>query len=775
MLLPELANNSQYEVIRELGRGGMGVVYLARNRLLARQEVLKVVNKGLLERSGGKERFLREIQSAAMLSHTNVVRAYSALQLGDMLVFAMEYVDGDDLAKVVKANGPLPVANACFYAHQAALGLQHAFEKNMVHRDIKPQNLILACEGKKHLIKILDFGLAKVLREKREVTYLTGTGQMMGTPDFVAPEQILDAARADIRADIYSLGCTLYYLLMGGPPFHGKSLYELLQAHHTVTATALNLIHPKVSAELAAVVAKMMAKEPANRYQKPIEVAQALVPFIKAAVKVPAAASPATPQAATSTVEAAKQSTSNETRVVGETLPNYMPPPVRSLPVPSKVQAGFPRTTVAPATSKTLTEPLPWILGLAAFARKKKRLIGVSATACVAIVALLVLWSIGLFRPQPTNVPPTASPGLEVSKQDEVVEKEKAKTAVLTDLKPEKTDQGLLKSGTNRKLDQHVTGVRSVAWSGDGKRLAVTGGVVWSDIVKRFENRGDLVTVWDATTGQELHVLRSPYSKAGDPGAVAWSYDGKRLASVYWNGRNETVCIWDGATGNKIVTFGGHTGGVRCIVWSPDDNRLASASEDYTVKVRDPATGAEVLTLRGHEDMVNCVVWSPDGRRLATASWDKTIRIWDAATGQLLRTFGGYKGGVYAVTWSGDGKRLASAGRDEEHAVRIWDTTTNKTVQTLRGHTDEVTRVAWHGPTDRLASASSDRTVKIWNMATAQDMLTLGGLKEVISSMAWSPDGKRLLTGTYKSTGEQTLKIWELGSSKPTFKSASTP
>jgi serine/threonine protein kinase len=284
-LPPELAGNAQYEVLRELGRGGMGVVYLARNRLMGRHEVLKVVNKQVLDRSGGQERFLREIQSAAMLSHPNVVTAYSVLPIGQLLVFAMEYIDGEDLARLVKSRGPLPVQHACYYVQQAALGLQHAFEKKMVHRDIKPQNLILCRDGKKQVVKVLDFGLAKVLREEKEERELTGTGQALGTPDYMAPEQILDAASADIRADIYSLGCTLYYLLTGEPPFKRKSMYEVFQAHQSMEAKLLNLMRPEVPQELAAVVRKMMAKEPAKRYQSPVEVVQALAPFVKAGAK----------------------------------------------------------------------------------------------------------------------------------------------------------------------------------------------------------------------------------------------------------------------------------------------------------------------------------------------------------------------------------------------------------------------------------------------------------------------------------------------------------
>ena len=181
----------------------------------------------------------------------------------------------------MKTRGPLPVANACNYLYQAALGLQHAHESGMVHRDIKPSNLMLSRQGGRALVKVLDFGLAKVIREGPTDGTLTHEGQMLGTPDFIAPEQIADARRADIRADIYSLGCTLYYVLTAGPPFQGTSLYDILQAHHSRDALPLNLARPEVPFELAAVVGKMMAKEPERRFQEPKQVAQALMPFFK--------------------------------------------------------------------------------------------------------------------------------------------------------------------------------------------------------------------------------------------------------------------------------------------------------------------------------------------------------------------------------------------------------------------------------------------------------------------------------------------------------------
>jgi serine/threonine protein kinase len=232
-LPPGLADHPDYEILRELGQGGMGVVYLAQNKLMGRKEVLKVVGSHLTSRRSVLDRFLAEIRNAARLHHPNIVTAYAALRVGESLVLAMEYVEGLDLARLVKARGPLPVANASNYVYQAAQGLQHAHEHGMVHRDIKPGNLMLARLGNRGVVKVLDFGLAKVSREVPVDGTLTYEGQMLGTPDFIAPEQSVDARKADIRADLYSLGCTLYYLLTGGPPFQGTSLFDVLQAHHS--------------------------------------------------------------------------------------------------------------------------------------------------------------------------------------------------------------------------------------------------------------------------------------------------------------------------------------------------------------------------------------------------------------------------------------------------------------------------------------------------------------------------------------------------------------
>jgi serine/threonine protein kinase len=278
---PELAGLRGYEFVKKLGEGGMGVVYLARNTVMDRQEVLKVMNKAIVGRPEAIERFLQEIRSAAQLIHTNIATAFSVHPHNDLLILAMEYVEGSDLAKVLRERGPLPVAYACYCIYQAALGLQRGHDMGLVHRDIKPGNLLLSRQGKQPIVKIVDFGLAKAKTEMPVERELTGTNQMMGTPGYSAPEQLRDARSADIRSDIYSLGCSLYALLAGSGPFKGNSAYEILIAQQTGTMKPLREVRPEVPEELAAVVARMMAADPADRFQLPKDVAAALVPFVK--------------------------------------------------------------------------------------------------------------------------------------------------------------------------------------------------------------------------------------------------------------------------------------------------------------------------------------------------------------------------------------------------------------------------------------------------------------------------------------------------------------
>ncbi len=286
-LHPELSALDQYHFIGELGAGGMSLVYLAENLHMGRRkEALKILNYSLLRVPSAKERFEQEISVAAQLHHPNIVVAYSALRLKSVSVFAMEYVVGQDLHKLVTDKGPLRIATACGIIRQVAAGLQYAHEMKTIHRDIKPANLMLTKSGTKDIVKILDFGLAKAQMEAEKTGSLTGTNAGMGTAQYMAPEQMLSAANVDIRADIYSLGCTLYYLLAGRAPFGGSD-YEIYQAHQSSEPKPLNLIRNDVPIELNAVISKMLAKTPDKRFVQPGEIVEALAPFMHLKNSVP--------------------------------------------------------------------------------------------------------------------------------------------------------------------------------------------------------------------------------------------------------------------------------------------------------------------------------------------------------------------------------------------------------------------------------------------------------------------------------------------------------
>ncbi len=274
-LPPELASYPKYRFLRELGRGGMGVVYLAEQTLMGRRVAVKVISPAVLAHPDALPRFQSEVKAAAQLDHPNIVRAYDAEQVGSLHLLIMEYVEGANLADLVQRKGPLSVVHACHFIRQAALGLQHAFEQGTVHRDVKPHNLMVTPKGQ---VKILDFGLARLRSGGRGLTEM---GSFMGTPEYVSPEQAADARTADTRADLYSLGCTLYFLLTGRPPFPEDTAVKVILAQIEKEAPPVQTLRPEVPEALSAVVARLLAKDPAQRYQQPVELARALVPFIK--------------------------------------------------------------------------------------------------------------------------------------------------------------------------------------------------------------------------------------------------------------------------------------------------------------------------------------------------------------------------------------------------------------------------------------------------------------------------------------------------------------
>lgn len=270
-----------YLLLDRLGEGGMGQVFKAWHRRMERVVALKMLPPWATNSAEAVQRFQREVKAAARLSHPNVVTAYDADQAGDTHFLVMEYVEGEDLGSVVRRQGPLPVDRAVGYVIQAAQGLEYAHAQGIVHRDIKPSNLLVDRQGR---VKILDLGLAR-FQERAGPTDatvdagLTRSGQVMGTVDYMPPEQATDVRRVDHRGDIYSLGCTLFYLLTGRPVFAAEGLVEKLVAHKQHPVPSLRQFRAGIPEGLDAVFRRMLAKRPEDRPQSMREVIAALRPF----------------------------------------------------------------------------------------------------------------------------------------------------------------------------------------------------------------------------------------------------------------------------------------------------------------------------------------------------------------------------------------------------------------------------------------------------------------------------------------------------------------
>jgi serine/threonine protein kinase len=274
----------KYKLLELLGVGGMGKVYLCEHVRMRRLVALKILPTDKLDEES-RERFDREARAAGALDHPNIVRAHDMDQEGNLHFLVMEYVDGSSLQGVVKKFGPLDPVRAAHYVAQAAEGLQHAHEAGWVHRDIKPGNLLLDRAG---TVKILDMGLAFFDDEVGALTKKYDRSAVLGTADYLAPEQAVDSSDVDIRADIYSLGATFYFLLTGRGPFENGSVPEKLVWHQMRAPEPICHLRPDVSRELEAIVCRMMAKKAAQRYQEPAEVVEALQPWLDQPVEPPA-------------------------------------------------------------------------------------------------------------------------------------------------------------------------------------------------------------------------------------------------------------------------------------------------------------------------------------------------------------------------------------------------------------------------------------------------------------------------------------------------------
>jgi serine/threonine-protein kinase len=271
---------ASYVLLDRIGQGAMGQIFRARHQTMNRIVAIKVLRKERLANPDSVQRFKREIRAAGQLAHPRFVVVFDADEFNGTHFYAMEFIAGTDLSQLVKQYGPLPITRVCEYIYQAAEGLQYAHERGLIHRDLKPANLLLEANADPPSIKILDMGLARLTALTDDEATLTHDGKVVGTPDYISPEQARCSRTVDIRADLYSLGCTMYYLLTAKVPFPGgSSLMEKLMKHQLEDPVPIETLRPEIPEEIRAILRRLIAREPDNRFATPAALMAALRPF----------------------------------------------------------------------------------------------------------------------------------------------------------------------------------------------------------------------------------------------------------------------------------------------------------------------------------------------------------------------------------------------------------------------------------------------------------------------------------------------------------------
>ncbi|MFQ5732526.1 MAG: protein kinase [Planctomycetaceae bacterium] len=736
-----------YELLVEVARGGMGIVYRARQTKLNRVVALKMIKGGHLATPDEVKRFLTEAESAASLEHPNIVPIYEVGEIADQHFFTMAFVEGESLQDRV-AKGPLPERDAGQFVKLVARAVQFAHDKGIVHRDLKPSNVLIETGGQP---KVMDFGLAKRVEGD---SGLTATGQVIGTPSYMPPEQAGGRSTAvGTSADVYSLGAMLYCLVSGRPPFQAATAVETLIQVVEQDPVAPRQINPGVCKDIETICLKCLEKEPQRRYVSAAALADDLDRWLAGR---PIVARPVTRRerlskwirrnrvvagllaavaislvggaiiAALFAVEARKQADLAEERERKAVAEKTIADVERRRAESARARAEF--QALRAETARYAIQ-----MDLAARAWERHEIIRAQRAIDRLPRQFRNAWEArhlqSLCRRKAMFVMPTRGDAGRV-------------TAVAF----HPGGQRLVSAAANQpvkvwdaRTGAEIVRVDHIAWSvavsPDGKKI-VTGGA------------DHKVKIWDAQSGRPILVLSG---HQGPVRGIAFNPDGSRLVT---GSLDKTVRIWNTTTGQEIATLRGHTLGVLDVAFGPFGKRIASAGSDGSVVVWNVETARPTLTLLGHSGLVSAVQFGPAGRWIVTGSADKTVRVWDAQTGREASRFESQTSAVTGVRWRSDGLQILSAGQDG--TISAWDVVSGQVAFTLKGHTDSVTCVAYSPDGRRIVSGSRDRTIKVWNPKTQHATRVLSGHTKHVTSVAFDRDGNRVASGSWDAS----VRIW---------------